>query len=307
MINTNNVTIQIYNNADARKSMKVHYLRKETDRRKFLQMCSAVLGFGHNNYQIQEHPGYLINQEKRQWTLIAYKWEQVISYLVYSQNVLLIQGEEFNNYNSNFQNSYGESKQLVQYRISLLGMGSVGKSNLTTRWVNNEFFEDYSLTLLDKYTKRVIVGDQQCQIEISDTCGQEAYTSLRTQWMKDKEGLIFTYAVNSLESFEDIKNTLLLFQQLFEKQEYVPSIVIVGNKTDLGSERVISYDEGKQLAAQFKALFYETSAKNGSNVNQMFTGLINDIIQQKENARKQQFKKVEEDPQNQKQGWCSLL
>ena len=38
-------------------------------------------------------------------------------------------------------------------------MGSVGKSNLTTRWVNNEFFEDYSLTLLDKYTKRVIVGD----------------------------------------------------------------------------------------------------------------------------------------------------
>ena len=36
MINTNNVTIQIYNNANPRKSMKVHYLRKETDRRKFL-------------------------------------------------------------------------------------------------------------------------------------------------------------------------------------------------------------------------------------------------------------------------------
>ncbi|CAK79049.1 unnamed protein product (macronuclear) [Paramecium tetraurelia] len=290
MINTNNVTIQIYNNADARKSMKVHYLRKETDRRKFLQMCSAVLDL---------RASRIFDQSGKEIMDID-SIQMGASYFISS-------GEEFNNYNSNFQNSYGESKQLVQYRISLLGMGSVGKSNLTTRWVNNEFFEDYSLTLLDKYTKRVIVGDQQCQIEISDTCGQEAYTSLRTQWMKDKEGLIFTYAVNSLESFEDIKNTLLLFQQLFEKQEYVPSIVIVGNKTDLGSERVISYDEGKQLAAQFKALFYETSAKNGSNVNQMFTGLINDIIQQKENARKQQFKKVEEDPQNQKQGWCSLL
>ncbi|CAD8170186.1 unnamed protein product [Paramecium octaurelia] len=290
MINTNNVTIQIYNNADARKSMKVHYLRKETDRRKFLQMCSAVLDL---------RASRIFDQSGKEIMNID-SIQMGASYFISS-------GEEFNNYNSNFQNSYGESKQLVQYRISLLGMGSVGKSNLTTRWVNNEFFEDYSLTLLDKYTKRVIVGDQQCQIEISDTCGQEAYTSLRTQWMKDKEGLIFTYAVNSLESFEDIKNTLLLFQQLFEKQEYVPSIVIVGNKTDLGSERVISYDEGKQLAAQFKALFYETSAKNGSNVNQMFTGLINDIIQQKENARKQQFKKVEEDPQNQKQGWCSLV
>ncbi|CAD8094041.1 unnamed protein product [Paramecium primaurelia] len=290
MINTNNVTIQIYNNADARKSMKVHYLRKETDRRKFLQMCSAVLDLRAS--RIFDQSGNEIMD---------------INSIQMGASYFISSGEEFNNYNSNFQNSYGESKQLVQYRISLLGMGSVGKSNLTTRWVNNEFFEDYSLTLLDKYTKRVIVGDQQCQIEISDTCGQEAYTSLRTQWMKDKEGLIFTYAVNSLESFEDIKNTLLLFQQLFEKQEYVPSIVIVGNKTDLGFERVISYDEGKQLAAQFKALFYETSAKNGSNVNQMFTGLINDIIQQKENARKQQFKKVEEDPQNQKQGWCSLI
>ncbi|CAD8070596.1 unnamed protein product [Paramecium sonneborni] len=290
MINTNNVTIQIYNNANARKSMKVHYLRKETDRRKFLQMCSTVL---------ELRAQRIFDQTGKEIIDIA-SIQMGGSYFISS-------GEEFNNYNSNFQNSFAESKQLVQYRISLLGMGSVGKSNLTTRWVNNEFFEDYSLTLLDKYTKRVMVGDQQCQIEISDTCGQEAYTSLRTQWMKDKEGLIFTYAVNSLESFEDIKNTLLLFQQLFEKQEYVPSIVIVGNKIDLGSERVISYDEGKQLASQFKALFFETSAKNGSNVNQMFTGLIIDIIQQKENARKQQFKKVEEDPQNQKQGWCSLI
>jgi Ras-related protein Rap-1A len=38
-------------------------------------------------------------------------------------------------------------------------MGSVGKSNLTTRWVNNEFFEDYSRTLLDKYTKKVTIGE----------------------------------------------------------------------------------------------------------------------------------------------------
>lgn len=44
MINTNNVTIQIYSNSNPRKTMKVHYLRKETDRRKFLQMCSQVLG-----------------------------------------------------------------------------------------------------------------------------------------------------------------------------------------------------------------------------------------------------------------------
>ncbi|CAD8098832.1 unnamed protein product [Paramecium primaurelia] len=284
MINTNNVTIQIYNNANPRKSMKVHYLRKETDRRKFMQMCSTVL-------------------ELRASRIFDQSGKEIldIDRIQMGGNYFISSGEEFNNFNSNFQNSSAESKQLVQYRISLLGMGSVGKSNLTTRWVNNEFFEDYSLTLLDKYTKRVIVGEQHCQIEISDTCGQEAYTSLRTQWMKDKEGLIFTYAINSLESFEDIKNTLLLFQQLFKMQEQVPSIVIVGNKTDLGSERVITHDEGKQLAAQFKALFYETSAKNGSNVNQMFTGLINDIIQKK------QFKKVEEDTQNQKQGWCSLI
>lgn len=46
-------------------------------------------------------------------------------------------------------------------------MGAVGKSNLTTRWVNNEFFEVYSNTLFDKYYKKASVGNQYTQVEVT--------------------------------------------------------------------------------------------------------------------------------------------
>lgn len=87
--------------------------------------------------------------------------------------------------------------------------------------------------------------------------------------MKDKEGLIFTYAINSRDSFEDVKSTLQLFEELFKQPEQaaqpiqVPSIVIVGNKVDLAEQREVSQAEGRQLAQAYKALYFETSAKSG--------------------------------------------
>ena len=47
---------------------------------------------------------------------------------------------------------------------------------------------------------------------------------------------------------------------------YKVVLVLVGNKTDLENDRVISYDQGKQFAQENNMLFFETSAKEGTNI-----------------------------------------
>lgn len=51
-------------------------------------------------------------------------------------------------------------------------------------------------------------------------------------------------------------------------------IVLVGNKLDLSSERVIAFEDGKRLADYMKAEFMEISAKSNSDVNNLFASLL---------------------------------
>lgn len=55
-------------------------------------------------------------------------------------------------------------------------------------------------------------------------------------WMKEKDGIIFAYAINSLESFKDVQNTLELYKNIKKEKT---SIAIVGNKMDLEIQREV--------------------------------------------------------------------
>lgn len=66
-------------------------------------------------------------------------------------------------------------------------------------------------------------------------------------------------------------------------------IVLVGNKTDLHQERAVSFDEGKRLAEQWKAVFVETSAKQNESVDEIFLQLLN-LIEKESNGSNPQAK-----------------
>ena len=48
------------------------------------------------------------------------------------------------------------------------------------------------------------------------------------------------------------------------------TIVLVGNKTDLETDRQVSYEEGAAFAKRNDLIFMETSAKTGENVDNMY-------------------------------------
>ncbi|RLN48101.1 hypothetical protein BBJ28_00014753, partial [Nothophytophthora sp. Chile5] len=86
----------------------------------------------------------------------------------------------------------------------VLGSGGVGKSALTIRLVTDNFLEDYDPTIEDSYRKQTTIDNSPALLDILDTAGQEEYTSMQDQWMREGKGFLLVYSVSSRSSFDDI-------------------------------------------------------------------------------------------------------
>jgi GTPase KRas protein len=120
-----------------------------------------------------------------------------------------------------------------------------------------------------------MIDDEVALLDVLDTAGQEEYSAMREQYMRTGEGFLLVYSITSRQSFEEI----MTFQQQIlrvKDKDYFP-IILVGNKCDLESERMVSTEEGEQLAKNFGCKFIETSAKSRIHVDQAFYDLVREI------------------------------
>ncbi|KAI8813044.1 small GTPase superfamily [Cladochytrium replicatum] len=163
-----------------------------------------------------------------------------------------------------------------EYKMVVLGSGGVGKSALTVQFVQLIFVEKYDPTIEDSYRKQVEVDGQQCMLEILDTAGTEQFTAMRDLYMKSGQGFILVYSITSQATFNDLVE---LREQILRVKdtEKVP-MVLVGNKCDLEDDRVVSREQGGQLASQWGGCtFLETSARKKINVDEVFYDLVRQI------------------------------
>ncbi|KAG9393609.1 Small GTPase superfamily [Carpediemonas membranifera] len=167
---------------------------------------------------------------------------------------------------------------LSQAKIVVMGSGGVGKSAITVRFVKGKFVAKYDPTIQDFYKKQVDCGGEAILLDILDTAGQEEYSSLRDQYMRDANGFVLVYSVTSQASFDDCRTLREQILRVKEKTE-VP-LILVGNKSDLDEERAVSEEEGKALAEEFGCLFIETSAKEDINIEQTFMDLTTKVLEE---------------------------
>jgi GTPase KRas protein len=116
---------------------------------------------------------------------------------------------------------------------------------------------------------------QTALLDILDTAGQEEFSSMQDQWMRDGKGFLLVYNIISRPTFEEVK---VLHDKILRTKdaEKVP-MVLVGNKCDLKDERQVEIAEGEELAKTWGCKFYETSAKLKLNNEACFFQLVREI------------------------------
>eukprot|EP01115_Flamella_aegyptia_P010387 TRINITY_DN45_c0_g2_i2.p1 TRINITY_DN45_c0_g2~~TRINITY_DN45_c0_g2_i2.p1 ORF type:complete len:185 (+),score=75.14 TRINITY_DN45_c0_g2_i2:65-619(+) len=164
---------------------------------------------------------------------------------------------------------------LREYKLVVLGSGGVGKSALTVQFVQGIFVEKYDPTIEDSYRKQVEIDGTQCMLEILDTAGTEQFTAMRDLYMKNGQGFVLVYSIIAQSTFNDLPDLREQILRVKDKDD-VP-MVLVGNKCDLTDQRVITTEQGEELARKFGCAFLEASAKTRVNVDQIFHDLIRQI------------------------------
>ena len=155
---------------------------------------------------------------------------------------------------------------LLKYII--VGDASVGKSNLLLRYTHGVFREEYQLTIGVEFGRsNITINDQIFRIQIWDTAGQENFRSITRAYYKNSACALIVYDITRRASFESISSWI---EDCKNSSPKSIMMVLVGNKVDLEEKREITIEEGQELAEKYGLLFFETSAKTGQNVNEVF-------------------------------------
>ena len=174
-----------------------------------------------------------------------------------------------------------KSEEPILFKILTLGDTKVGKTSFILRYTENTFHESPLSTIgVDFQRKTVIHDNKKLEIQIWDSAGQEKYKSISKQYYHNSEGILLVFDLTSQESFVALDEWI----EDLEKVEKDLPIILVGNKSDLDA-RDVSEEEINKIINDKKLDYFETSALNGSNVNEAFIKLTELVIKHKKSRR----------------------
>ena len=170
-----------------------------------------------------------------------------------------------------------EASYELLYKVIIIGDTGVGKSNILSRYVKDEFSSNSKSTVgVELGIKFLKIKNTNTKIQIWDTAGQERYKAITSSYFKGSNGCFIVYDITSESSFNNIENWYAEIQK--ETSKDIP-ILLVGNKCDLEDERKVPIEKGKEKAQNLNCAFFETSALKKINIDKIFEELVNNIYE----------------------------
>ena len=198
------------------------------------------------------------------------------------------------------------SKQ-KSFKVVLLGEAGVGKTSIISQFIDESFQEEVQSSTGGTYSsKKFVIGNKQIlEFEIWDTAGQERYRSLTTMYYKDANAAILVYDITVQKTFDEIKTYWA--NQVKETSSNDIILVVCGNKSDLVNDEQVDEEKAREFANEIGALFFLTSAKNSSSINDVFIQIAkkysgNDNVRIKENNEEIQVEENQKKDNNNRQG-----
>ncbi|CEH15061.1 gtp-binding protein ypt1 [Ceraceosorus bombacis] len=161
------------------------------------------------------------------------------------------------------------------FKLLLIGDSGTGKSCLLLRFADDTYTESYISTIgVDFKIRSLEFEGKTIKLQIWDTAGQERFRTITSSYYRGAHGIIVVYDVTDQDTFANVK------QWLSEIDRYATEGVnklMVGNKNDLTSKKVVEYNVAKEFADQLNIPFLETSAKTSENVEACFLAMAKQI------------------------------
>ncbi|OQV25965.1 Ras-related protein Rab-3 [Hypsibius exemplaris] len=177
--------------------------------------------------------------------------------------------------NGKWQKDAADQNFDYMFKLLIIGNSSVGKTSFLFRYADDSFTSAFVSTVgIDFKVKTVYRNDKRVKLQIWDTAGQERYRTITTAYYRGAMGFILMYDITNEESFNSVQDWCT---QIKTYSWDNAQVILVGNKCDMEDDRVITTDRGRQLADQLGLEFFETSAKENTNVKAVFERLV-DII-----------------------------
>mmetsp|Transcript_16807 Transcript_16807/g.18708 ORF Transcript_16807/g.18708 Transcript_16807/m.18708 type:complete len:120 (-) Transcript_16807:64-423(-) len=107
----------------------------------------------------------------------------------------------------------------------------------------------------------------------------ERFRTITKTYYRGAQGYILVYDITNETSFKQVKYWLNEIKK--NGNESVPKI-IVGNKADLDSQRLVSLEDGQNFAKEMGIPFMETSAKDDYNVESVFMSTAANFVKHME-------------------------
>ncbi|WP_411022993.1 Rab GTPase family protein, partial [Salmonella sp. s51228] len=161
------------------------------------------------------------------------------------------------------------------FKLLLIGDSGVGKSCLLLRFADGTYTDSYISTIgVDFKIHTVNLDGKIIKLQIWDTAGQERFRTITSSYYRGAHGIIVVYDVTDQDSFSNVKQWL---QEIDRYASHSVRRLLVGNKCDLSSKKIVDFTTAKEFSDSIKIPFLEASAKCATNVEQAFLTMASDI------------------------------
>ncbi|CEI94186.1 Putative Rho family, other [Rhizopus microsporus] len=169
------------------------------------------------------------------------------------------------------------TRGITRKKLVVVGDGGCGKTSLLVVYQKKEFPKEYVPTVFENYIANVALDSgKMVELALWDTAGQEDFDRLRPLSYPETDVILICFAINLRNSFKNVQDRWL--PEVTHFCEGVPKL-LVGTKVDfrenkqeiqrlsLSGQTLITTEEGRQMAKEIGADYYECSAMKNINVD----------------------------------------
>jgi len=162
-----------------------------------------------------------------------------------------------------------------QFKFVVIGASGGGKTSILRRLAEGQFVSGTQSTIgIEHFTHDTVVDGAAVRLLLWDTAGQERFYTIAKAYFRAALGVILVFDICDRKSFDELPRWL---RDARVEADPHCAAVLVGNKIDQRDRRRVSHEEAAEFARVHGLSYFETSAKDGSNVQEVFAKATTEI------------------------------